>query len=268
MSCKFCFAKFQNIPEQRKKESISLVKILANAGFEKINYVGGEPTLYPWLKSLLQEANNNGMTTTIVTNGSLINEHWFNQHSEYLDWIGFSIDSLLPEINLKLGRYLKNSKSPGFHDYLELLDMAKEIGLKTKVNTVVNQLNKDENFHVLISDVKPDKWKIFQVLIIEGENDRAKSLTVSREEFETFLVNHISLTAYTTIYPEYNEDMIGSYLMIDPSGCFYDNSSGVYVRSEKILKVGVSNALKQIEVSREKYDTRHDSTRIKKLFSL
>lgn len=267
MSCKFCFAKFLNVSELGKKQSISLVKLLAEHGYQKINFVGGEPTLCPWLKELVQEAKNSGMITSIVTNGLLINKSWLNNHSEHLDWIGVSIDSVIPETNRKLGRYASNSMSPGLSTYLEALETAKEFGLKIKINTVVTRINKGENFTELISQIKPEKWKIFQVLLIRGENDKARSLTINNEEFENFLLNHRELTFYTKILPEYSEDMIGSYLMIDPSGCFFDNSYSVYVRSDNILKVGIADALKQVKISKTKFTTRHDPTRIYKILS-
>jgi len=267
MSCKFCFAKFKKVPELGKKQSISLVKLLAEYGYQKINFVGGEPTLCPWLKDLLREAKNSGITTSIVTNGLLINKSWLNIHSEYLDWIGFSIDSIIPETNHKLGRHTSNSMSPDISTILEALEMAKGLGLKIKINTVVTQLNKDENFTELISQIKPEKWKIFQILIIRGENDKARSLMINNEEFENFLFNHRELTFHTKMLPEYSEDMIGSYLMIDPSGCFYDNSNGVYVKSDSLLKVGIADALKQVKISRIKFTTRHDPTRVYRILS-
>ncbi len=46
---------------------------------------------------------------------------------------------------------------------------------------------------------------------------------------------------------ENNNTMINSYLMIDPQGRFYQNRGNLYKFSKKILKVGVLNALNEIE---------------------
>ena len=262
MKCRFCFAQFKDVNELNKDESIKIVRKISDFGFKKINFVGGEPTLYPWLSDLILEAKNAGMTTSIVTNGSRINEEWLETNIEYLDWLGFSIDSLIPEINQKLGRCFYPLGAPGYEFYYNTLLNVKRYDVKIKINTVVTSKNKDERFHRLISEIRPDKWKIFQVLILKGENSEAKDLAISRNEFEMFLVNHIDLQSKAEIFPEYNHDMIGSYIMIDPAGRFFDNTKGFYSLSENILKVGVKKALNQITIDPKKFSIRQDLTRI------
>ena len=94
MSCKFCFAQFKGVTNLSKSESINLIQKIADYGFRKINFVGGEPTLVPWLKNALKEAYDYGLTTSIITNGWNLERNWLDEHARYLDWIGLSIDSL------------------------------------------------------------------------------------------------------------------------------------------------------------------------------
>ena len=204
------------------------------------------------------------MITSIVTNGWKIDEKWLDENSKKLDWIGVSVDSLNPETNLKLGRCV-GGQTLSTSYLVRILKKARSLGLKIKINTVVTQLNKNELLHELISEINPEKWKVFQVLILEGENDHAKSLTVNREEFEQFLANHQDLIGSTEIYPEYNDDMTGSYLMIDPSGRFVDNTGGEYRYSDCILDVGVEEALKQVAIFVETFNRRHDTTRMERI---
>jgi radical S-adenosyl methionine domain-containing protein 2 len=265
MKCSFCFARFKDVKPLGKEGSLSIVNKVANYGFRKINFVGGEPTLVPCLKDLLIEAKKRGLITSVVTNGWNIDNDWLNTHAEYLDWLGLSIDSLDPEINLKLGRTVNGFKPPDLSFYLEALKAVREHDVNIKINTVVNQLNKNERFHKLIQEIKPEKWKIFQVLIIENENPDARSLIVSREEFDEFLFAHANLEPVTPIHPEYCEDMVGSYIIIDPAGRFVDNSSRVYRVTESILQIGVEQALKQVNISCEKFLTRQDSSRMMRI---
>ncbi len=79
MKCGFCFATFKDIDQKALPmghlgcaHSLSVVESLAQSGFEKINFAGGEPTLCPWLPDLIGRAKGLGMTTSVVTNGSLI----------------------------------------------------------------------------------------------------------------------------------------------------------------------------------------------------
>ena len=45
------------------------MEALATAGFDKMNFVGGEPILCPWLPDLIRRAKELELTTSIVTNG-------------------------------------------------------------------------------------------------------------------------------------------------------------------------------------------------------
>ena len=267
MSCKFCFAQFKGISELNEAEALSLVQLVSDYGFEKINFVGGEPTLVPWLKNALKRAHDMGLTTSIITNGWNLDSNWLKGHAEYLDWIGLSIDSLCENTNNELGRKTSRCKLPNIETYLNSIKHVHEYDLKLKINTVVTQLNKNESFHDLITKATPDKWKIFQVLIIENQNKEAKELSITKNEFNNFLSKHEDLSTITEVYPEYNEDMMNSYLIIDPSGRFVDNSQRSYSYSESIINVGLSKALSQINISTEKYTIRKNPNRISKLFS-
>lgn len=261
MMCRFCFARFKDVEVLGKEQSIELVQRFADYDLEKINFVGGEPLICTWLDDLIAEARKGGLTTSIITNGLLLSKTWLKKASGDLDWVGVSIDSLDSSINQQLGRITAEGEGVNAQFYLDLFDALNDLDYKTKVNTVVTSLNSRESFHSLIAHVKPDKWKVFQMLLIEGENDFAADIMVSDREFKGFLSLNSDLLEVTKIYPEYNIDMMGSYLMVDPSGRFFDNISGKYRRSEPILEVGIEEALHSIEVDYEAFRRRHDYNR-------
>ena len=67
MRCKFCFATFQDVKNSilprghlPKQDAIEVVLQLAEIGFEKITFAGGEPTLCPWLPDLITIAKEMG----------------------------------------------------------------------------------------------------------------------------------------------------------------------------------------------------------------
>jgi len=259
MNCTVCFAKNPKLTPLSRLEMTQIVQEAARSGFQKINFVGGEPTLCNWLGNLIQKAKYLGLTTSIVTNGTLLTDDWLNSMKGKLDWIGLSIDSLSSETNHLLGRSIPCTNPPGLSFYSELCKRIKANGMKLKINTVVTDLNKDETFTELFSIIKPDKWKIFQVLIIKGENDDAAALQVSPEEFDAFLHNNLHLVENSRVFPENSESMIGSYVMIDPSGCFVDNSTGRYVQSDCILESGMESALDQMNLNFKKYQSRQNA---------
>ena len=82
--CKFCFARFEDIPRADrlpKEIAITVPGMLAAAGAEKITFVGGEPTMCPYLGDLLAASKDAGLTTCIVTNASGLTEDFLDQWS-------------------------------------------------------------------------------------------------------------------------------------------------------------------------------------------
>ena len=111
MRCRFCFATFQDIPTEvlpkghlGRDGSLSVVESLAGAGFRKINFAGGEPTLCPWLPELIKLVKGLGLVTSVVTNGSRITGEWLDDIGGTLDWAAISIDSLDSTTLVRTGR--------------------------------------------------------------------------------------------------------------------------------------------------------------------
>ena len=260
MDCGFCFAPFSDLPLRSpnylpQANSIRLISLIAHAGFQKVNFAGGEPTLISWLPSLIHHAKEMGLTTSVVTNGSRITEEWLDGLVGFLDILAVSIDSVDPERQRKIGRVVKNKPPMTEADYLGIAKMAKARGFRLKVNTVVNRHNIDEDFRPFIREMGPERWKIFQALPVEGQNDhRFDEFAISTAEFDRYVERNRSVERDgIRVVPENNEMMTGSYLMIDPLGRFYDNTEGGYTYSSPILEVGVEQALRNIKVFPERF---------------
>ncbi len=258
MKCKYCFAGFnQTRTSHSYSDSLKLLEELHQFGFEKINFVGGEPFLIHKLSDLLTTSSCYGFYTSIVTNGSLLTESFLRENAKNLNSIGLSVDSLLTKTNSQIGRQTV-TKIMDNADYTEIAKLITKYQVELKINTVVSALNKNENLSAFINAVNPIRWKVFQVLGIEGENDKnIESLKVSNVDFETFCSQHRNeLTNPDILISEHTELIKGSYLMINPDGCFFDNLNGRYRVSEPILKVGVEKALSQIQFYFERFISR------------
>lgn len=264
MRCGFCFATFQDVKKSilpkghlPKEESLTLIKKLAVAGFSKITFAGGEPTLCPWINELIQEAKNNGLTTMIVTNGSQLTTSFLKENQGKLDWITLSIDSLHEETNIKTGRALFGKRPFSTDKYKELVIEIKKYGYGLKINTVVSKYNKDENLIDFIEFAEPKRWKLFQVLPVVGQNDnKVDDFLISDDEFKIFIDKNQTKNETIDIVPETNNEMKGSYAMIDPAGRFFDNSTGTYIYSSPINEIGCDNALKQMNYNYFKFLSR------------
>ncbi len=267
MGCNFCFATFHDVKRDMElpkghlpeEDAIEIVNHLAEAEFfRKINFAGGEPTLCPWLPNLIKRATKLGMQTSIVTNGSRITDKWLSALNSNLDIIALSIDSVNSATLKRMGRALRGELPITEDEYLDIIGAIKRHGIRLKINTVVTFVNWQEDFTGFIRSAGPERWKILQVLSIQGENDdEIDRLQITNEQFDAYVRRNRAVEAYgIAVVPETNELMTESYVMVDPAGRFYDNAKGAYSYSAPILKVGVEEALGQISTNFQRFQNR------------
>ena len=260
MRCKFCFASFQDVKSTilpkghlSYSESQRLIKGLADFGFRKITFAGGEPTLCPWLSELIKDAKTFGLTTMIVTNGSALSNQFLRGNQRYLDWITLSIDSLSIETNLKSGR-ISRTFTTDESNYLKLISNIKKFRYRLKINTVVSRLNLNDDLNDFINIAEPDRWKIVQAIPIKGQNDgKINDIMISNQEFNEFVQRHNN---HECVVPETNNQIINSYVMVDPAGRFFTNENGYYRYTKPILDVGVKTAISEMNYDLLKFTER------------
>ena len=265
MRCGFCFATFQDISPHilpkghlGREGCISVVESIAHAGFAKINFAGGEPTLCPWLPDLIRLAKEEGLTTSIVTNGSRITTEWLEGLNGSLDWAALSIDSIDPDTLVRVGRTTRAGPMSR-QDYLRAVRIFSEFDVRVKINTVVTRDTLGENLADFVEEARPERWKLLQVLPVKGQNDRlVDDHVISLAEFDRYVRLSRRVEAHgIVLVPESNEQMTGSYVMVDPAGRFFDNVAGGYSYSRSIIEVGVDRALKDVSVDVEKFLSRN-----------
>jgi radical S-adenosyl methionine domain-containing protein 2 len=259
MRCRFCFATFQDVkailPKGHlpRRDALTVVQKLCDFGFKKITFVGGEPTLCPWLYDLIALAKENGVTTMIVTNGSKLNPGYLQQLQGALDWITISIDSVNELVNLKSGRY-SDLMPTNETEYINRCRQVLDYGFRLKINTVVHKLNCDEILSDFICTVNPERWKVFKLLPVIGQNStKIEDLAITDVEFNNYIQSNSRLARGIELISENNNEMSGSYLMIDPAGRFFDNTKGFHSYSTSINETTVENAIKQINSDYSKF---------------
>ncbi|XP_068237762.1 S-adenosylmethionine-dependent nucleotide dehydratase RSAD2-like [Palaemon carinicauda] len=245
--CGFCFHTAKTsfvLPLEEAKRGL---RMLRDAGMEKVNFSGGEPFLQDrgrYVGEMVRYCKRelHLPSVTIVSNGSMITERWFKQYGDDLDILAVSCDSFVPETNALIGR------QQGQKNHLESLKRVRhwcaEYKVAFKLNTVVNIYNKEEDMSANIMELNPCRWKVFQCLLIDGENvgelalRNAEKYVISDEDFQTFLQCHREVPC---LVPESNEAMRYSYLILDEYMRFLDG--GTKQPSKSILDVGVENTI-------------------------
>ncbi len=258
--CLYCYATFDDDPLLQsvrtglpESDARRILSALRAEGVEKITFVGGEPTLCPYLPRLLQFARQLGFVVMLVTNGKRL-RRVLAEAPGCIDWVGLSVDSAVEATQALLGR----GHGSYVDESIELFDLLREAGIRTKLNTVVTSLNCEDDMSAYVLRTRPDRWKIFQVLPVQGQNDgRIEPLLITREQFDAFVERHRWLTAHGIVLAaESNDDMTGSYAMIDPAGRFFDNSAGRHTYSRRILEVGVASAFNEVKFDRARFTAR------------
>ena len=248
--CRFCFVTFQNIKKIPPKENtFNVPRMLEDAGTEKLTLVGGEPMLCPYIGDLLIAAKDCELATKIVSNGTGFTDKFLKKYHNYIDTVSLSLDSSYNDVETQLGR------GNGHVNLIrEVTQKIREFDISLQINTTVTKLTYQEDMHTIINELKPFRWKVFQVLPIEGENDgRVDDLLITDEEFDLFKRRHSDILQ--GIF-ECNDDMIGSYIMLDPIGRFFQNDTGKYVYSDSIFDVGVITAFQQVVWDKQKFEDR------------
>lgn len=254
MGCKYCFVPVGM--ELSREERFSILEKFKGT-FERINFVGGEPTIHPDLLELMEKAKKMGFKVTLVTNGyrMIKDPVYADKILSIVDGIGISVDSLKEETNRLIGR-CHCLQTLTKDDYENLCKRIKDHNLPLKINTVVSKANLEEDFSDFYSSVKPDRIKMFQVLVpnLPTKRDYSEFL-ISSEEYSAFVKKH-QKNGYN-IVAESNELMIGSYFMLNAAGCFENDESGV--ESKCLLEEGMSveKCLKEVGINMNRYMLRY-----------
>lgn len=261
MACKHCFAAFSDCSKGALEAHKQVIRAVADAPLAKgmclprrLNFVGGEPTLLPNFNELLEFAQDCGLRTSIVTNGYSLVKRGLPAAFSSLELIGVSIDSLGVETNLRIGRAVRDVTLTET-DWMRLFDQLGNAGIGLKINTTVTRHNVEEDLSDFIIRSRPQRWKVFQAMPVDGQNDDGRDTwQVSRAEYDQFVIRH--QLAGVDVEAEPESLMRGSYAMIAPDGRFFDSALGRHNYSDPIPVVGVSKAWQQIHFDPELFGER------------
>lgn len=257
LRCTFCVATFDDDPGLQgirggvpETDACKLIEALRVAGVQKLTLVGGEPTLCPYLPAILRRARELGFVNSIVTNGRFL-PRVLDAAPGCLDWVGLSVDSADEATQSALGRGNGHHVAESVTHFQHL----HRLGIRVKLNTVVTALNWREDLREFVLAVRPERLKIFQILRVDGQNSgKVEPLLISPDQFKSFVDRHRSLEAQgVSIAAETNEDMTGSYAMIDPLGRFFSNAGGRHHYSPPILEVGVQQAFDAVAFDTKRF---------------
>ncbi len=226
-------------------------------GSVRLNLAGGEPLLYRQRTlDVVSIARDIGFYVSMITNGSHFDSNSLEQLAPNLSLIGISLDSGQEGVSRLIGRVDKNGRVLELEALADTVRAARRLNphLRLKINTVVNALNCQEDMNAVIQELAPNKWKVLRMLPVI-----TNSLAVSDDQFRGFVDRHHELADVMQI--EDSDSFTESYIMIDPHGCFFQNSTGGdesgYQYSRPILQAGVFESFSDLTFSAKKYLSRY-----------
>ena len=259
-SCGHCFATFRDAGQGwsaiKEEAQLRVVESLVRLGASKITFSGGEPLLVKWLPKLLTLAHGLGVTTCVVTNGSLVTRPWLSEASSILDWLTLSVDSLKRETNVAIGRVPRHlcgtSATSNVQALSEIVHYATFYDIGLRINTVVTKYNLNESFSDLIISAKPVRWKIMQAMSVAGQGQRpSDKWSVSDAAFRQFVDRHRNeIPGDITIVSEPSNLIRGSYIMVDPWGRLFESRSGRHKYLQPVGQVSVDTLGNAVDTNR------------------
>lgn len=221
----------------------------------RLSLAGGEPLLYSReVAGVVALARSLGFKVSLITNGSRLTQPLMAELAPQLSVLGLSLDSAIASTNREIGRADKHEQVLSLSNLAAIVESGRRLNpdLRVKLNTVVNALNFTEDMSQPIRQLAPDKWKVLRML-----PTITSDLAIADHEFAEFIGRHQQLGEIMAA--EDNNDMVESYIMIDPHGRFFQNTQNAngYRYSEEILAVGAETAFRQICWQAEKFRSRY-----------
>lgn len=282
--CRFCFHTDKTEPgtgvgpmgHVSVDEAKQALRLLANEGMKKVNFSGGEPFLAPkWLGEVARFCAEELKleSVSIVSNGSRITKEWLVEYGSYIDMIALSLDSTDPNTLEHIGRTEKGGAGKRYQTAVvtAAAQMIRDAGIELRINTTVTKASMDEDMNAIIAALRPKRWKVFQMLLVSGENwgkDQlngrdATDLVITDEEFAQFVERHRHQPA---LIVEDNDTMRNSYLLLDERLRFLNCRGGDKRPTRPITEIGVQAALLDSGFDEESFHRRsavYDWSRVK-----
>lgn len=246
-NCLHCFHAADNSVQREeftKEEAFRFIKEAGECGVPAIRLTGGEPTLYPHFREIVEEIRNRGMVLkTLITNGALFDDDMaaFIKNIHPNAQIMFSFDGI------------------GTHDWLRqhkgseesvkrAIMAAKNAGLNVHINMNVNRKNRDVicDSVQMLSDMGVDIIRIIKTTEAPRWQLNAKDESMTIEEYYDFSIKFaewykerelpVSVTIWQSLFIR-GRDKSFHVLPVKSSRCTYDEDAPVCSAMLKKLSV-------------------------------
>ena len=257
-NCKYCFAHFDARNDLRVDEWKKIIDNIKTSGLiDGINFAGGEPVLYQGFAELVEYAAAQNFKLSIITNGSLMTNPKLMPPELFarFDTLGISVDSINPKTLVKLGACGCSGDVLTYEKLSKLIAVARfnNPSIRIKLNTVVTNLNFDEDLTVIGKNLGIDRWKMLRMKSFANDYFDNRELLTTQMEFNSFVNRHAEVAR--NIVPE--NDLTRSYIMVDNIGRLLDDEGDDYNVVGSLLEEDFTAVFNRYAFDEEVYISRY-----------
>ncbi len=198
LRCTYCMAEDVTfLPRQEVlsiEEIIKLTDIFNELGVKKFRLTGGEPLVRKNIVSIIEHLNNlknqgKILEHTLTTNGTNLSRYASILKKNGVERINVSLDSLNTE------SYRNITKWGDLNKVLNGIEVAKQEGIKIKINTVLTQNFNDKEIFDILDWCKKNHFDIslIEIMPIGDIGEKRFNQYLSLKKFEEDLVNKLNL---------------------------------------------------------------------------
>ncbi|MDS1029282.1 radical SAM protein [Bacillota bacterium LX-D] len=188
LSCKHCYREsgpdINTRNELSTEEGLELITGIAQAGFKRLIFSGGEPLLRNDLYELICCANNNNLITALGTNGTLITKEVAKELKKVqVKAVAISLDNLEAEKHDQF-RQISGSWNKAMRGIQNCLSE----GIKLQINTTVTRTNYEQISEMMefVSQIGGKAHHLF-FLVNVGRGRELKEEVLNKEQYRQML---------------------------------------------------------------------------------
>ena len=135
LRCSWCYAREQGYSsvQMDKRLLFELIDFCCDSGVDKVVFLGGEPTLYPFLTEAIKYAKMHNLKTEITTNGLMLADE--NYLSRLIDT---GLDSVMMSVKgYDKSSFIKTTGVDGYGDAIKAIDNLVSRGMHFGVSFVL-----------------------------------------------------------------------------------------------------------------------------------
>ncbi|MDR1327352.1 MAG: radical SAM protein [Heliobacteriaceae bacterium] len=223
--CEICLRYRETEPALQFSEMCEIVEILKRFDVKRISFTGGEPLLNPFLPELLRYAHEQGLITSLSTNGTKVTQEFVDAASDVLSEIIIPFNGSTAEIFSEIVPYGNAEHLDNLKILFQYIAENSTISLKAITVAAKPNLVDLPNIAHTLSALGVKIWKIDEWYEVQENAHVAWKYKLTKAEFATVLADlKRAYPELKIIYQEVEQRENNEVFLISSSGQVAQNN--------------------------------------------